>query len=174
MRTCVRCASFMWYAPFMCATWLIAYAFLGSTQCVAVCCIVLQSVAAVCEWWELFIFVIFCVVIVYLCLFFPHQPMPSWFRAEFGLGFRVRNPESCETFSLPTDVMYVHPRAFLSVCFSKGWQRLIRCLKLQVIFRKRATRYRALLRKMTYEDEASYDFTPPCTPTPMSMPSCTQ
>jgi len=29
------------------------------------------------------------------------------------------------------------------------WRRLIRCLKLQVIFRKRATNYRALLRKET-------------------------
>jgi len=34
--------------------------------------------------------------------------------------------------------------------------------KLQVIFRKRATNYRALLRKMTYEDKAPYDPTPPC------------
>ena len=37
----------------------------------------------------------------------------------------------------------------------------IGCLKLQVIFRKRATEYRALLRKMTYEDKASYNSTPP-------------
>jgi len=44
-----------------------------------------------------------------------------------------------------------------------GWRRLIGCLKLQVIFRKRATNYRALLRKMTYKDKASYDSTPPCT-----------
>jgi len=43
-----------------------------------------------------------------------------------------------------------------------GWRRLIGCLKLQVIFRKRATYYRALLRNMTYEDKASYDSTPPC------------
>jgi len=44
-----------------------------------------------------------------------------------------------------------------------GWRRLIGCLKLQVIFRKRATKYRALWRKMTYEDKASYDSTPPYT-----------
>ena len=44
-----------------------------------------------------------------------------------------------------------------------GWRRLIGCLKLQVIFRKRATNCRALLRKMTYKDKASYDSTPPCT-----------
>ena len=43
-----------------------------------------------------------------------------------------------------------------------GWRRLIGCFKLQVIFRKRATNYRALLRKMTYQDKASYDSTPPC------------
>ena len=36
-------------------------------------------------------------------------------------------------------------------------------LKLQVIFCKRATNYRALLRKMTCEDKASYESTPPCT-----------
>jgi len=43
-----------------------------------------------------------------------------------------------------------------------GWRKLIGCLKLQVIFRKRATNYRALVRKMTCGDKASYDSTPPC------------
>jgi len=41
-----------------------------------------------------------------------------------------------------------------------GWPRLIGCLKLQVIFRKRATKYRALLLKMTYKDKASDDCHP--------------
>jgi len=40
-----------------------------------------------------------------------------------------------------------------------GWRRCVECLKLQVSFRKRATNYRALLRKMTYQDEIST----PCT-----------
>ena len=39
---------------------------------------------------------------------------------------------------------------------STGWQRLIGCLDLQVIFRQRATNHRALLRKMTCKDKASY------------------
>jgi len=39
---------------------------------------------------------------------------------------------------------------------------LLRCLKLQVFFHKRATNYIALLQKMNYEDKASYDSTPPC------------
>jgi len=50
-------------------------------------------------------------------------------------------------------------------CWGKwyeGWRRFIGCLEVQVIFRKRATNYRALLWKMTYEDKASYDSTPPC------------
>jgi len=40
------------------------------------------------------------------------------------------------------------------------WRRPIGCLKLQVVFRKRATNYRALMRKITYKDKASYDATP--------------
>ena len=44
-----------------------------------------------------------------------------------------------------------------------GWRKPIGCLKLQVIFRERATNYRALLREMTCKDKASYDSTPPCT-----------
>jgi len=44
--------------------------------------------------------------------------------------------------------------------FSTGWRRLIGCLKLQVIFRKRAAKYRVLLRKMTCKDKASHDTTP--------------
>ena len=40
-----------------------------------------------------------------------------------------------------------------------GWRRLIGCLKLQVILRHSTTNYRAVLRKMTYEDKASYDST---------------
>jgi len=43
-----------------------------------------------------------------------------------------------------------------------GWRRPIRCLKLQVIFRKRATDYWALLQKMTCNDKASYGVLPPC------------
>jgi len=50
-----------------------------------------------------------------------------------------------------------------------GWQRSIGCLKLQVIFRIRATNYRALLRKMTYKDMVFYDSTPPCTDSETSL-----
>jgi len=44
-----------------------------------------------------------------------------------------------------------------------GWRRLIGSPKLQIIFHKRATKYRSLLRKMTYKDKGSYESSPPCT-----------
>jgi len=43
-----------------------------------------------------------------------------------------------------------------------GWRRLIGSPKLQIIFHKRATKYRALLRKLTYKDKGSYESSPPC------------
>ena len=43
-----------------------------------------------------------------------------------------------------------------------GWQRLIGSPKLQIIFHKRATKYRSLLRKMTYKDKGSCESSPPC------------
>jgi len=48
-----------------------------------------------------------------------------------------------------------------------GWRRRRGCLKLQVIFRRRATNYRALLRKMTYKDKTCCGSTPPCTCIPL-------
>jgi len=43
-----------------------------------------------------------------------------------------------------------------------GRRRCIGRLKLQGSVRKRATNYRALLRKMTYKDKASHGSSPPC------------
>ena len=42
------------------------------------------------------------------------------------------------------------------------WRRLIESPKLQIIFHKRATEYRALLLKLTYKDKGSYESSPPC------------
>ena len=60
---------------------------------------------------------------------------------------------------------YICPWTYLCICLlpTTGWRRLIGCLTLQVIFCKRATNYRSLLRKMIYEDKAPYASTPPCT-----------
>ena len=43
-----------------------------------------------------------------------------------------------------------------------GWRRLIGSPKLQIIFHKRAIKYRALVRQMTYQDKGSYESSPPC------------
>ena len=50
---------------------------------------------------------------------------------------------------------------YLYTC-DTGWRRLIGSPKLQIIFHKRATKYRALLRKMTYKNKGSYESSPPC------------
>jgi len=42
---------------------------------------------------------------------------------------------------------------------STGWRKLTGCLKLQVIFRKRATNYTAFLQKMTHKHKAFCDST---------------
>ena len=57
----------------------------------------------------------------------------------------------------------IHTYRFTSDSAVTGWRRCIGCLKLQISFRKRASIYGALLRKMTYKDKVSYDATPPCT-----------
>ena len=57
-----------------------------------------------------------------------------------------------------TDIMHIHTYSHIYT----GWRRLIGSPKLQVIFRKRATNYRALLWKVTYEDKGSYESSPPC------------
>ena len=48
--------------------------------------------------------------------------------------------------------------------YDTGWRRPIGILISWITFRKLATNYRALLRKMIYkEDKASYESLPPCT-----------
>ena len=63
--------------------------------------------------------------------------------------------------------MYLHMYIYIQ---GTGWRRPIGCLKLQVIVRKKTTNYRALWQKMTYEDKASYDSTPPF---PAQLFNCT-
>ena len=48
------------------------------------------------------------------------------------------------------------------IIINTGWRRLIGSPKLQIMFHKRATKYRSLLRKMTYKDKGSYESLPPC------------
>ena len=67
--------------------------------------------------------------------------------------------------SLRVHVWVIQRSPFFYACMSHrntGWQWLIGSPKLQIIFNKRATKYRSLLRKMTYKDKGSYESSPPC------------
>jgi len=64
--------------------------------------------------------------------------------------------------SLICDMTYTCAMKSTGAAWCTGWRRPIECLKLQVLFRERATNYRALLRKMTYADKASYGSSPLC------------
>jgi len=61
--------------------------------------------------------------------------------------------------------IYISPGtpSFNSQLVTTGWRRLIGSPKLQIIFHKRAIKYRSLLRKMTYKDKGSYESLPTCT-----------
>ena len=58
--------------------------------------------------------------------------------------------------------LHVSVSVCIYVCVCTGWRCCTGCLKLQVSFHKRATNYRALLRKITCKDKASYGSSPPC------------
>jgi len=57
---------------------------------------------------------------------------------------------------------YIQIYVYICIYTRTGWRRLIGSPKLQIIFPKRATEYRSLVRKMTYEDKGSYESSPPC------------
>ena len=57
-------------------------------------------------------------------------------------------------------MMYTNSAPLNVTC--TGWRRLIGSPKLQIIFHKRATKYRSLLWKMTYKDKGFYESSPRC------------
>ena len=56
-----------------------------------------------------------------------------------------------------SDEEAIHQTSSSFAIRATGWQRLIGSPKLQIIFHKGATRYRSLLRKITYKDKGSYE-----------------
>ena len=68
----------------------------------------------------------------------------------------------CTPRIYPYTYKYVHIQYMRVQSKPTGWPRPIACLRSQVIFRKRATNHRALLRKITCKDQASYGSSPPC------------
>jgi len=78
-----------------------------------------------------------------------------WFHKTYNIELHVR----AQYYTPDTRT---HAHTLLPAYSSTGWWRPIGYLKLQIIFHKRATIYRALLRKMTYKDKAFYASSPPC------------
>jgi len=69
----------------------------------------------------------------------------------------MSNSRKWEILELPTFSRFEKHSAIAT-----GWRRVIGCPELQVIFRKRATKYKSLLRKMIFKDKGSYESSPPC------------
>ena len=58
--------------------------------------------------------------------------------------------------------MYVYIYMCVYAYLRIGWRRLIGSPKLQIIFHKRATRYRSLLQQTAYKEKGSCESSPPC------------
>jgi len=73
--------------------------------------------------------------------------------------------ESSPPYIHPISTLYHRLQRYIyvyeSIC-DIGWRRLIGSPRLQIIFHKRATKYRSLLRKVTYKDKGSHESSPPC------------
>ena len=113
---------------------------------------------------------------VYVCMGL-HYRSRNW----IIIVLRERGPENNHKHTLTQKCIHVYIKQAISyTCFikhtisytrlqslthlqmCKEWPRPIGCLKLQAIFRKRATNHRALLRKITDKDKASYGSSPLC------------
>ena len=79
------------------------------------------------------------------------------------LSYRMANSilgiSSSEEYVLQKNILQKN----LSICLNYRVVNTHGSHELQIIFQKRATKYRSLLRKMTYKDKGSYESLPPCT-----------
>ena len=74
----------------------------------------------------------------------------------------LHTPHHTYSYILCLRTPNIYMRANMHANVGTRCRRHIGCLMLQVNFRKRATNYRALLRKMTYKDKAFCGSSPPC------------
>jgi len=95
----------------------------------------------------------------------PHEPCSNVSRRPDHTCRKERRQQTFFLMQKSISGLFSNVRLFLKKTFTRratGWRRRIGCLKLQDIFHQRATIYRFLLHKVTFEDKASYDSTPPC------------
>ena len=73
----------------------------------------------------------------------------------------------------------VHTYIYIYMCIYRcravvtGCRRVIGSPTLQIIFHKKANKYRSLLRKITYKDKGSYESSPPCSRNTLGLPTHT-
>ena len=94
------------------------------------------------------------------CLLYEWVMSPFVVASYYDSQSASSENESCLTYECVMSPVWMS-----HVSYTKGhtrWRRLIGSPKLQIIFHKRATKYRSLLRKMTYTDKGSYESSPPC------------
>jgi len=80
-------------------------------------------------------------------------------RGPYRNSFCLSRVSQCDAEYCSVKDDTLNPEVYIAT----GWRRLIESPKLQIIFHKRATKCKALLRKMTYSDKGSYKSSPPCT-----------
>jgi len=124
----VVCCSVLQCVAVCCSVLQCVAGYYSVLQCVAVCCSALQCIAVYCS-------VLQCVAVCRSVLQY----------VAVSLTNANSNIVQCDRFCQ----MYV-VCCLLSVT---GWRKLIGSPKLQIIFHKIATKYRSLLRKMTYKDK---------------------
>ena len=112
----------------------------------------------------------------FLCPLTSHVLYTKNWRASWLLRKHLADVnESCHTYEWVTSHVWMSHVAHMNesrrtcewvmsqqLIVHTGWRKPINCLKLQVIFRKKAINYGALLREMTYQDKACYTSSPPC------------
>jgi len=98
-------------------------------------------------------------VYIYMYILYTHAPTFTYTRTtHISIPQYVCVCVYAYTYSWPQVRTGIH----LHTCMCTGWRRLIESSNLQIIFHKRATKYRSLLPKMTYKDKGSYESSPPC------------
>jgi len=87
------------------------------------------------------------------------------------MRIHASNNKFCVRFTLNNICVYIYIHTYVHTfkymiisewSSTTGCRRLTGSPKLQIIFHKRATKYRSILKKMTYKDKGSYQSSPPC------------
>jgi len=131
IHTCDVTHSYVWHESFICVTWVIQFI---REEWINICEIpeggwFLPRSSLVRTYMYIYIY-IYVYVYIYIYIYI------------YVLG---------ETTLQIYIYTYLHACSYVRT----GWRRLIGSPKLQIIFPKRATKYRSLLRKMTYKDKGS-------------------